>query len=86
MKNPHGRYILILAIIFGVEWIALAIYPYDRADWVLENVLAVLFIAVITRRWYWNGGRKNSSTNRIYINCRRCELLKFRSGILTFYD
>ena len=48
MKTPHGRYILILAIIFGVEWIALAIYPYDRADWVLENVLVVLFIAVIT--------------------------------------
>ena len=48
MKNTHGRYLLILAAIFAVEWIALAISPYDRADWMLENVLVVLAVVVIT--------------------------------------
>ena len=48
MKNNHGRYILILVAIFAVEWIALAVSPYDRADWLLENVLVLIFIVVIT--------------------------------------
>jgi len=39
------RYPLSLLGAFPVLWVALAIKPWDRHDWVLENVLTVLFIA-----------------------------------------
>ena len=44
-------YLAILAGAFALLWIALAIQPYDRADWLLENALlaaGVLFL-VVTR-------------------------------------
>lgn len=41
--HPHRRYLLVLAAIFGVLWIALAIDPVDRADWALENALVLAF-------------------------------------------
>ncbi|MCM5568968.1 DUF2238 domain-containing protein [Burkholderiaceae bacterium FT117] len=46
------RYLAILAALFGVLWIALAIDPHDRADWALENALAVVFVVALaaTRR------------------------------------
>lgn len=43
MRLSHQSYLLILAILFAVVWIWLAISPHDRADWTLENVLVVLF-------------------------------------------
>ncbi|GGP64157.1 membrane protein [Shewanella algicola] len=37
----HKRYFLLLSIIFVIEFIVISINPYNRADWVLENVLIV---------------------------------------------
>lgn len=42
-SNSHNRYLLLLAIVFAIEWILLAIQPYDRHDWLLENVLVFVF-------------------------------------------
>jgi putative membrane protein len=45
-------YITTLAAAFGALWTVLAIAPYDRADWALENVLIVVAVGVLvaTRR------------------------------------
>jgi len=40
----HNRYLLILAFLFFVEFIVLAISPYDRQDWMLENVLVIFLV------------------------------------------
>ena len=39
----HSRYLALLAAIFAVVWIALAIKPSHRDDWALENALVVVF-------------------------------------------
>lgn len=42
----------IVAIAYLVLWATLAIAPYDRADWLLENALvAALFLALWGMRW-----------------------------------
>jgi putative membrane protein len=51
-KNDHGyasyrRYLLWLTAIFTFEWIALAIHPVDRTDWIAENVLVAFFVIAI---------------------------------------
>lgn len=43
----HRRYFLILSILFLVEFLLLAVRPYDRADWALENVLVVVFVFIL---------------------------------------
>src|SRR5262249_28659085 len=51
--SRHLRYVGILAALFTVLWVALAIAPMDRSDWILENVLtlvAVLVLATSYRR------------------------------------
>lgn len=40
----HRRYRTILACAFLILWIALAIQPLYRRDWLLENVLVFLFV------------------------------------------
>jgi putative membrane protein len=53
MSISHRRYLLILAILFGTWWVALAIHPKYRGPWLLENALAitaVLFVAGFHRR------------------------------------
>jgi putative membrane protein len=50
---PHGRYLLILAAVFAVWTIVLAIEPRNRHDWLLENVLVlvgVIFLASLYRK------------------------------------
>ncbi len=47
MSPTSGRYPLLLAILFLAYWIVLAIAPRDRADWLLENLLAIVFAAVL---------------------------------------
>src|SRR6266480_89493 len=47
MSNPHQRYLLILAMLFGAWWVALAIHPWHRSDWMLENALAVAAVALL---------------------------------------
>lgn len=46
-KISHRKYFLILAFLFTVEWIVLAIAPYDREDWALENVLVIVAAAFL---------------------------------------
>lgn len=45
-------YLLTLGAIFLVIWVLLAISPYDRKDWALENVLVFLVVPflVLTRK------------------------------------
>jgi putative membrane protein len=43
--QSHNRYLLVLAALFAMVWLALAIAPYDRHDWLLENVLVFVFVA-----------------------------------------
>ena len=53
MTQIHRRYELILGAIFSVLWMALAIHPTDRKDWLLENALvaaAVLLLVGLRRR------------------------------------
>jgi putative membrane protein len=43
----HRAYLGLLALIFGALWVALAIEPRYRDDWMLENILvAVLVVAI----------------------------------------
>ncbi|MFA5073301.1 MAG: DUF2238 domain-containing protein [Nitrospirota bacterium] len=46
MTTPtsHNRYLVSLAILFSIIWFALAIKPYDRHDWLLENALVFAFV------------------------------------------
>ena len=53
MLIPHRHYLLILAALFSVWWVALAIAPLHRNPWMLENALvlaAVALLAVFHRR------------------------------------
>jgi len=47
MLIPHRHYLLILVAIFSAWWIALAIHPWYRNPWLLENVLALAAIALL---------------------------------------
>ncbi len=40
----HQKYLLILSILFLIEWLFLAIDPFDRKDWALENALVLFFV------------------------------------------
>jgi putative membrane protein len=44
---PRDRLLTVLAVVFAIEWLVLAIAPYDRADWMLENVLVVVAVVAI---------------------------------------
>src|SRR5262245_36111143 len=41
VKVSHSRYVWALVAIFAIQWVALAIAPSHRDDWLLENVLTV---------------------------------------------
>jgi putative membrane protein len=47
MNISHQKYLAILAAVFAVEFAVLAIEPYHRADWLLENVLVLLAALVL---------------------------------------
>lgn len=47
MRLSHSRYQAILALAFLVVWGLLAIAPLDRADWLLENALLIVFAVVL---------------------------------------
>ena len=55
MPALTGRkiYFTIFIAALAVLWVALAIAPVDRSDWLLENVLLVLGVVVllVTRKW-----------------------------------
>ncbi|MGE3481977.1 MAG: DUF2238 domain-containing protein [Gammaproteobacteria bacterium] len=44
---PHRRYLLMLTLLFLAEWLLLAIDPNYRSDWLLENVLPLVFLGVL---------------------------------------
>lgn len=53
MLIRHRSYLLILAVLFSIWWVALAIHPSDRSAWLLENALvlaAVAFLALFHRQ------------------------------------
>jgi putative membrane protein len=52
MRN--GKFALILLVLLALLWTPLAFSPWDRADWLLENVLLVLAIAVLAGTWRWH--------------------------------
>ncbi len=43
----HRKYVLVLAAALTALWLPLALEPFDRKDWILENVLVVLAIALL---------------------------------------
>ncbi len=43
----HRRYVSTLALLLGILWTALALDPFDRKDWLLENVLVLLAVALL---------------------------------------
>ena len=47
MRPSDRRYRLILVILFAAVWAALAIAPYDRHDWALENALVAVFAVIL---------------------------------------
>lgn len=51
MKGPNGRYALWLLAAWFVLWLPLAIEPFDRRDWLLENALLLAAIALLAVTW-----------------------------------
>lgn len=47
MLIPHRRYLLILAALFGLWWVVLAIAPLHRGPWLLENALALMAVTLL---------------------------------------
>ena len=47
MSQSHHRYLLVLTVIFTIEWGLLAISPHDRAAWALENVIVAAFFILL---------------------------------------
>jgi putative membrane protein len=56
MRNTDGRglsplrtnrFHVVLISVYAIIWIALAVAPRDRAAWVLENLLVMLFVAAL---------------------------------------
>ena len=48
MEKSRHRLLLLLTTLFATLWIALAIEPHNRADWLLENALVIALIAALT--------------------------------------
>lgn len=46
VKPSYRTYLTVLATLFAIIWLALAIEPLHRNDWVLENVLVAAFILI----------------------------------------
>jgi putative membrane protein len=44
---PHLRYVSVLAVLFAALWFALALHPWYRSDWLVENVLTVAAIVLL---------------------------------------
>jgi len=48
MAITHRKYLLILSVLFLVLWTALAIKPFYRDDWMVENILVVVFVVLVS--------------------------------------
>jgi putative membrane protein len=47
----HSRYVIVLAALLALLWIALAVHPWHRDDWLLENVLLVAAVVLLAVTW-----------------------------------
>lgn len=47
LRMPHRRFLTILAVLLAIQFVAYAIAPFDRKDWLLENALVVLFVGAL---------------------------------------
>jgi len=47
LKLRHSHYVLLLLALLAILWAALAIAPWHRSDWILENVLLVVAVALL---------------------------------------
>lgn len=45
LKMPHRRFLFLLTVLLGIEFVVLAIAPNDRKAWLLENVLVLVFLS-----------------------------------------
>ncbi|MCC6208454.1 MAG: DUF2238 domain-containing protein [Gammaproteobacteria bacterium] len=45
--SPHRGYLLALSLLFALEWALLAVHPHYRSDWLLENVLPIVFLVLL---------------------------------------
>jgi putative membrane protein len=41
------NYLWMLAIVYAIWWVLMAISPHDRSDWVLENILVILAVGLL---------------------------------------
>lgn len=55
-----GRYVATLAGLFAALFVVLAIRPFNRHDWALENALVV--VAVLFIAWTWGRARLSTSS------------------------
>lgn len=46
-RIEQGKLLTILLTVFAIEWVLLAIEPYYRSDWLLENVLVFLCFGLL---------------------------------------
>jgi len=53
MRLSHHRFLVLLGVLYGIWWSALAIDPVSRADWALENVLVLLFVLGLFASYRW---------------------------------
>lgn len=53
MKLSHRQYFFVLSVLFAMVWIALAISPNLRSDWLLENALVFTFVVALAASWKW---------------------------------
>jgi putative membrane protein len=44
----HRKYLLGLAVVFGIWFAVLSVHPWHRADWLLENALVAIAIILLT--------------------------------------
>lgn len=50
---PHQSYFLFLTTLFCIEFAVLAVSPHHRTDWILENVLVLVFFVFL----FWSAGK-----------------------------
>ena len=47
MALSHRKYLLVLGVLFGLLWGTLAIHPWYRTTWLLENALVFVMVALL---------------------------------------
>ncbi|MCP5181589.1 MAG: DUF2238 domain-containing protein [Pseudomonadales bacterium] len=50
-RDASSALVASLLLVFGLEFLVLAVAPLDRHDWALENVLVVLTLGVLVGTW-----------------------------------